>query len=133
MKKEGPVLRSQRRRRMKINDLYYWEVELSNGTVYRQWGEDGNECSWKNVKTPEFIVRASLIPKVKSQPRHDVMIDLAVGEKFVKRFGRGFIKQTAEGFKLKNYLNCIVTNRYRLWVFPDGQTLITRPDYEVRL
>lgn len=118
---------------MKINDLYYWEVELANGSIYRQWDKDGNECSWKDVQTPEFIVRASMIPKVEALPRHDVMIDLAAGEKFVKRFGRGFIKQTKEGFRLKNYLNCICTNRYRLWVFPCGQTLITRPDYEVYL
>lgn len=118
---------------MKINDLYYWEVELANGTVYRQWGEDGNECSWRDVDTPEFIVRASLVPKVDALPRHDVMIDLSAGEKFVKRFGRGFIKQTEAGFQLKNYINCIATNRYRLWVFPNGNTLITRPDYEVHL
>lgn len=118
---------------MKINDLYYWEVELADGKIYRQWDPDGGECSWRDVPAIESIIRASLVPKITSLPRHDVIIDIKAGERFVKRFGRGFIKQTAEGFKLKNYLNCIVTNRCRLWVFPDGHTMITRPDYEVYL
>jgi hypothetical protein len=104
---------------------------LSTGEVFRQWSQNGNENSWKDVEKPELIVRASLIPKVKILPRHDVLIDITNGEKFVKRFGRGFIKAGSDGYKLRQYLNCIVTNKYRLWVYPDGRTLITRPDYEV--
>ena len=115
----------------KINDLYYWEVELSTGEIFSQWDKNGNECSWKNVKKRDLIVRASLIPKILTLPRHDVFIDISKGERFVKRFGRGFIESGMGGYKLKHYLNCIVTNKYRLWVFSDGRTLTTRPDYEV--
>jgi len=118
---------------MKINDLYSWEVELSTGEVYRQWGPNGKENSWRDVTKPELIVRVSLIPKVAALPRHDVLIDISNGERFVKRFGRGFIRQGADGYKLRQYLNCIRTNKYSVWVFPEGRTMITRPDYEVRL
>lgn len=118
---------------MKINDLYYWQVELSTGEVYTQWSINGDENSWKDVEKPELIVRASLISKIPTLPRHDVFIDIAAGEKFIKRFGRGFIKQGKDGFKLRQYVNCIATNNYRLWVFADGRCLTTRPDYEVRL
>jgi len=118
---------------MKVNDLYYWELELSDGTIYKQWSDDGkNECKWKDVKDLNKVVRASLIPKISVLPRHDCIIDIDKGERFIRRFGRGFIKMR-EGFELKRYLNCIVTNRYRLWVWPNGRVMITPPDKEVRL
>lgn len=117
---------------MKVNDLYYWELELSTGEIFSQWSPDGNESKWKDIKKLELVVRASLIPKVAPLPRHDCFIDIAKGQKFVKRFGRGFLKQT-DNFQLRQYLNCIVTSHYRLWVFPDGRTMITPPDQEVYL
>ena len=94
---------------MKVNDLYYWQVELSDGTIYSQWSPDGKEHSWKDVQQRDKIVRASLIPKITALPRHDCIIDINNGHRFVKRFGRGFLKMR-EGFDLKRYLNCIVTN-----------------------
>ena len=117
---------------MKINDLYFWEVEKADGTIYSQWSPDGNETSWKDVKNIEIVVRASLIPKISSLPRHDVFIDISKGERFIRRFGRGFIKQSND-FKLSQYLNCIVTNKFRLWVFSDGRTMVTGPNQEVYL
>lgn len=117
---------------MKVNDLYYWELELSTGEVYSQWNISGNETKWRDVKKLELIIRASLIPKIPILPRHDCFIDIEKGERFVRRFGRGFLKQT-DNFELKQYLNCIVTNNYRLWVFPDGRTMITPADKEVYL
>ena len=117
---------------MKVNDLYYWQLELSDGTIYSQWSADGQEQKWKDVQNLDKVVRASLIPKIKLLPRHDCFIDIAKGHRFIRRFGRGFLKMS-EGFELKRYINCIVTNKYRLWVFPDGRTMITPPDKEVRL
>lgn len=117
---------------MKVNDLYYWEIERSDGEIFSQWSPNGNETRWRDVDKLELVVRASLIPKISTLPRHDCFIDISKGEKFIKRFGRGFIKQS-NNFKLSQYLNCIVTNKYRLWVFPDGRTMITPPDREVYL
>jgi hypothetical protein len=117
---------------MKVSDLYYWQLELSDGTIYSQWSKDGNECKWKDVDHLDKVVRASLIPKIAVLPRHDCFIDIANGHRFIRRFGRGFLKMS-EGFELRRYLNCIVTNKYRLWVFPDGRTIITPPDKELRL
>ena len=118
---------------MRISDLYYWEVEMQNGDIFRQWSKDnGNECSWKDIKDPWNIVRASLIPKLDVLPRHDCIIDSGNGERFVKRFGRGFLKMR-EGFELKRYLHCIVTNKYKLWVFPNGSSMITGPQQEIKL
>jgi hypothetical protein len=118
---------------MNLVDLYYWELELSTGEVHRQYDKNGHVYSWKDIEKLDLVVRASMIPKLNGLPRHDVFIDISKGEKFIKKFGRGFIKQGNDGFKLRQYLHCIETNKYRLWVFPDGKTLTTRPDYEVML
>ena len=117
---------------MKVNDLYYWELELSTGEVFSQWSADGNETKWKDVEKLELVVRASMIPKIATLPRHDCFIDITKGDKFIRRFGRGFLKQS-ELFELRQYLNCIVTNRYRLWVFADGRTMVTPPEQEIYL
>jgi hypothetical protein len=118
---------------MKINDLYYWQLELSDGTIFSQWSADGKkEHAWKDVERLDQVVRVSLIPKIATLPRHDCIIDINNGHKFIKRFGRGFLKMS-EGFELRRYLNCIVTNRYRLWVFPDGRAIVTPPYQEIRL
>ena len=117
---------------MKVSDLYYWELELSTGQVFSQWSADGNETKWRDVEKLELVVRASLIPKIAPLPRHDCFIDIANGDRFIRRFGRGFLKQS-DLFELKQYLNCIVTNHYRLWVFPDGRTMITPPGQEIYL
>jgi len=118
---------------MRISDLYYWEIEMADGTVYRQWSPDGKqEKKWKDIEGFHNIVRASLLPKLETLPRHDCIIDINNGHRFVKRFGRGFLKMQ-EGFELRRYVNCIVTNKYRMWVFPDGHVIITPPHQEIRL
>ena len=75
---------------MKINDLYYWELELSTGKIYSQWSEDSNERNWKNIKKLELVIRASVIPKIAALPRHDCFLDIEKGDRFIRRFGRGF-------------------------------------------
>ena len=117
---------------MRVCDLYYWQLELADGTIFSQWSPDGQECAWRDVDRLDQVVRASLMPKIAALPRHDCIIDIDNGHRFIRRFGRGFLKMN-EGFELRRYLNCIVTNQYRLWVFPDGRCIITPPDQEIRL
>jgi len=108
-------------------------METANGQILDQYDEQGNEQSWKKLR-PEDVVRVSFLPTVALLPRHDVFIDIKDGERFIRRFGRGFMKQApGEGFRLRQYLNCCVTNRYRFWSFSNGRALVTRKDYEVRL
>lgn len=110
--------------------VYQWEIETSDGLVVRQYDENGNECTWKTIDTDK-VARVSLIPSLPVLPRHDIFIDAAKGEKFIRRFGRGFIKNTETGYQVKEYMNCIVTNKYRLYVFSDGRSMITNPEQEV--
>lgn len=115
---------------MSPNTAYTWEIETSDGRVFRQYDEHGNEQTWKAIEI-DRIVRVSMMPSLPLLPQHDCFIDASKGEQFIKRFGRGFIKQTPEGFKLKEYVNCIVTNRYRLWVLSSGKAVITNNEQEV--
>ena len=117
---------------MQVNQLYHWQMETSDGVILDQYDEKSNEQTWKKLK-PESIVRVSFLPTLQILPRHDVFIDIRDGERFIKRFGRGFMKNRGDGFKLKEYLNCCVTNRYRFWVFSGGRTMVTKRDYEVYL
>lgn len=115
---------------MNVNAVYSWEIETIDGTIYKQYNEDGSENSSKKID-PDLVVRISYIPKVALFPQHDVIVNLNIGDRFIRRFGRGFIKQV-EDFKLVEYLHCIVTNRYRLYIFSScGKCLVTDKDYEV--
>jgi len=105
-----------------------WELEDKFGKTVQQYDGNGIEQSWKTVDAND-VVRVSFIPVISLLPRHDVFIDIEKGVQFIRRFGRGFIKQGADGFKLKNYLNCCVTNQFRLWVFSNGNSMITHKDY----
>jgi len=117
---------------MKLQNVYSWEIELRDGSVSRQY-ENGKEQTWKKLRLDE-IVRVSFVPVVNILPRHDCFIDISHGEHFIKRFGKGFIKQMPDGFRLAEYVNCCQTNRYRFWVFhSNGRCLITRPDFELRI
>ena len=110
------------------NMIYHWEMETSDGLVLKQY-VNGKENTWKTLDTDK-VVRVSFIPAIDILPRHDVFIDHSKGEKFIRRFGRGFQKARWQ-FRLGEYINCCVTNRYRFWVFSSGKTLITHKDYEV--
>ena len=112
--------------------IYSWEIALVNGEIYKQYNDLGEEQSWKNLPLDQ-IVRISFIPQLGLLPQHDVFIDLEKGDRFIKRFGRGFIKQGVDGFELRMYLNCVITNKYRFYIFSNGRTLITNKDQEVYL
>jgi hypothetical protein len=117
---------------MDVRSVYNWEIETVDGTVLTQYDENGKEQSWKNVDA-EKIVRFSYVPTVPLLPRHDTVFDLPNGERFVRRFGRGFLKQK-DNFEVKEYLYVVISNHYRLYVFgSSGRTLLTKPDLEVYL
>ena len=112
-----------------IAKAYFWEMEMSGGEITAQYDKAGSERRWKDLDVSK-IVRVSLIPSG-ALPRHDCLIDLEQGESFVKRFGRGFLK-SRDGFKLSEYLQCIETNKYRMWVSSiTGSVVITKPEYEL--
>lgn len=116
---------------MKPNMMYMYECETVDGEIMKQFDDNGQEYSWKReIKNPDQIVRVTFTPRLPILPKHDVLIDINNGEKFVHLFGRGFLKQKI-GFNLAEYVRCVVTNKYRFWVFSKGNTLITRNDYEV--
>jgi len=115
---------------MKPSALYNWELEDRLGSILKQYDENGIEQSWKSIVAKD-VIRVSFVPTIGLLPRHDVFIDIENGIEFIRRFGRGFIKQGADGFKLTNYINCCVTNRFRFWVFSNGNSMVTHKDYEV--
>lgn len=117
---------------MKPNMIYSWEMEVLDGTVTSQYAADGKEQTWKNLE-PDQIVRVSFIPAINLLPRHDILIDIGKGDRFIRRFGRGFIKSgPPSGFDLKLYLDCIVTNRCRYYVVSNGRSICTHRDHEIR-
>jgi len=116
---------------MKLSELYEWEVETSD-RVIRQYNDDGTENPSTMISVDE-VVRASIISR-NGRPRHDVLLDRAKGERFIKRFGRGIMKNVSGKFIMAEYLQCIQTTHYRLWVFSTtGQSLVTNPELEVYL
>ncbi len=116
---------------MQLSELYGWEVEDDEHNVVRQYNEDGSENPSTLIPVDK-VVRASIIPRIEGLVRHDVLLDWEKGHKFVKRFGRGFIKQKEDGLKLTEYLQVIITTNYRLYVFSTtGQSLVTDKDFEV--
>jgi hypothetical protein len=111
--------------------LYQWEMELADHRIIRQYNEDGSENPSTMIPVDE-VVRASILPRVGLLPRHDILLDRERGERFVRRFGRGIMKDSGEGFKQAEYLQVIVTTHYRLWVFSStGNSLVANPDLEV--
>jgi len=101
--------------------------------VLRQFNDDGTEVP-STVIRPEEVVRVSLLPRVGGLQRHDLLIDRSCGEQFVRRFGRGFLKNSGEGFKSAEYLQVVETTHYRMWVFStSGRALVTNPKFELYL
>ena len=121
---------------MKANQTYMWEMETKDGQVIKQYEvdketEEVKENSWKSLN-PDDVVRVSMVPRLPVLPQHNVIINHKSGERFIKRFGRGFIR-VGSGTGLKEYVNCVVTNRYRLWVFSNGSCTVTDRNYEVHI
>jgi len=101
-----------------LKDFYSFEIELKDGTTITS----GNDY------LPESVVRVSLIPQITILPRHDIIF---TDFKFVKRFGRGFLKQ---GTGMKEYLQCIITTQFRFYLkSSNGAVLITEQNYELYL
>ena len=116
---------------MKPNTVYSWEMETADGEILSQY-ENGKENTWKSLDIDK-IVRVSLIPSINLLPRHELLIDIAQGDRFVRRFGKGFIKSGPGGFSLKYYMNCVVTNRFRFCVINDGRAICTHRDHDIFL
>jgi hypothetical protein len=117
---------------VKLN--YQWEIQTVEDVVYSQYLETGQELSFDIVPLSK-VCRISLISKLDNLPRHDCIIDLAKGERLVKRFGRGIIKEKeSEGYATVEYLQCVETTSYRLWLFSsNGRCLVTHPNFELYL
>jgi len=116
---------------MKPNMMYQWEIETEDKVVLRQYEPDGKENTWKTLDASK-VVRVSFLPSIALLPTHTVIINKRAGERFVKRFARGFVK-SEKGYQLAEYVNCVVTNRYRFWVFSTGMTMVTDSNYELKL
>lgn len=118
---------------MRIEEFYEWEVETDDHEILRQYAEDGQEVPSESIPA-ERVIRASIIHHAVAAPRHDILIDPEKGEKFVRHFGRGIIKYRDGEYRVVEYLHCLETNRYRLWIFSrTGQTLVTNVEFEVYL
>ena len=103
---------------MSLKDVYSCEIELSDGTII----SDSTEFD------EEKVVRVSFVPSVPIFPRHDLIFS---GFKFVRRFGRDFIKLS---LGQKEYLHCVVTDKFRFYLkCSNGQCIITDKDYELYL
>ena len=105
---------------MNINKHYEWEIGLTDGQVIKnkRLGFD-----------PKSVNRVTLIPRKANLPFHEFKFK----DNFIKMFGRGFLKQKL-GFQLSEYLHCVVTDSYKIWVHSTtGGTLITDTDEEVYL
>lgn len=118
-----------------MKDWYQWEVETLDHTVIRQYNDDGSENPSTMIPV-DLVVRASILPRAGGLgmflPRHDVLVDFDKGERFVRRFGRGILKDKGQGYKQAEYLHCIETTNYKLWVFSStGASIVANPKLEV--
>lgn len=122
---------------MEIKDIYNWEIQIADGTVIKQYNKDGSGNNWKFLPDGKplllnEVVQVSFIPKSPLFPKHVCLIDISKGERFERRFARGFIKPERNG--MFEYLHVCVTNRYRMYVFSTtGNVIMTRNDYEIYL
>ena len=117
--------------KLSLSNVYQWQIEYQsvtgNNLILNRY-DNGREQSSKQVD-PLSVIRVSLLPSVPILPQPDVFIDASNGEYFVKWFGRAMLKTSG----LSCYLNCVETNRYRMWVHTDGRVWITNPKEEVYL
>ena len=116
---------------LKPSNIYHWQIEyrtVARNTLVLNRYDNGREQSSKQVD-PHSVIRVSLLPVLPILPRHDILIDSEGGEYFVKWFGRAILKK----YVLAHYLNCVETNRHRVWVHEDGKVWITGPKEEVYL
>jgi hypothetical protein len=110
--------------------MYSWEIELLDHSIHRQYDENGIEKSSKELPADQ-VCRVTLVPALSVLPTHNVFIDFTKGERFMKRFGRGYLKSGEDGIKLREYVQVVHTNKYRFHVFSSGNTILTEPNYEL--
>lgn len=119
---------------MQISELYQWEIETDDNQIIRQYDNDNNGIETPSTVIPcDKVVRVSILPRIiNGYPRHDVLIDISKGEKFIKRFGRGFMKKISKRYELFEYIHCVEISHYRLWVFSStGQSLVSNKDFDL--
>lgn len=117
---------------LSLPNIYQWQIEYRSvpteqSSVLNRY-DNGREQSSKSVD-PKTVIRVSLLPIVPTLPQHDIFLNPDKGLYFVKWFGRGIIKTR----ELAHYLNCVQTNRARVWVHTDGRVWVTDPQQEVYL
>jgi|GEM_PF-3193863 len=116
-----------------LSDRFGWEVEIVGHRTVSQYNEDGTENPSSMIE-PAKVVRASILPRILVMPRHDLLLDPEKENRFIRRFGRGILKDRGQGQELVEYIHCLVTTHYRVYVLStSGQSLVTGPDYELYL
>lgn len=116
---------------MGMADSYSWLIQTSDGKVIKKRERDGSLNKWRDIDRDK-IIRFSFQPQLPLLPKHEIFIDIHNGNKFIKYFGRGFLKQK-NNFKLTNYIFCVVTKQFRVYVTHMGELMVTPKDYEIRL
>lgn len=112
------------------NECYTWVLKLADGSQFPQF-MDGVQRSAREVQADE-VVEVAFLPNVGGLRGHVVRIDREGGDRFVRLFGRGFLKQS-EGFQLSGYAFCVETARFRAWVTWAGTVVVMGPSEELYL
>jgi hypothetical protein len=111
------------------SEAYGWQMSDHKGNIHSQYSSDGREFPFPSID-PNNVVRLSFEPRAVGLPPHCLVF--TDGLKFVRRFGRGFIRIGTEGQDARYYLYCVVTNSFRFYLLPNGRVIITHKDYEMR-
>ncbi len=112
--------------------VYHWQIEhqtVTGNSLVLDRFNGGREMSSKSVD-PATVIRVSLLPQIAILPKHDILIDKANGDCFVKWFGRVIHKPTKN---IVYYINCVQTLKFRVWVYTDGRVQVTPPEMEIYL
>ena len=116
---------------MGMADSYSWAIQTVDGEIIKKRNKDGSLKKWQDIDKDK-IIRFSFVPMLPLLPQHEIFIDIMRGNKFIKYFGRGFLKQKNR-FKLSDYVFCVITEKFRVYVNHMGAMTITPKDYEMKL
>lgn len=117
---------------MEKGDAYHWEITTRDGSVMAQYSDDGCRNKWQDIER-DAVTMILLRSTLAHLPDHVVFIDRDAGNRFLRYFGRGFLKNRGSGYKLVEYAFCIVTKAFRVYVLSDGRMILTPASYELRL
>jgi hypothetical protein len=109
-------------------EAYGWEIMTTSGGTYSQYNKDGSENPFPDVP-PGLVAKIQYNPRIAGLPPH--VLAFSDEFKFIRRFGRGFIK-LSEGGQTKKYVFCTVTTQCRFYLLPDGRVMVTHKDFELR-